>query len=183
MRFALPLSLILLSSVAITACDRFDMTPLFISSEDKLSLSHSVYGATDAMATQAKHTVTLNTVLVIGSVSEIGRPGLDTALGQQIKNTMSNRLVQLGYQVLDAAPEDGDYSQVTGDYTIISNDVLINLRITDMKKGRILAAADTRMKINNEVRDLIKIDELNDPEYRKPFGNFFTQGWAEDAPE
>ena len=170
------LSVLACAAVLTAGCERFDMGPFF---DDKnyITVSQATYGAADALATQAKNTISQSTVLVSSPVSMIGNPEA-TTLGKQIQNNVAARFVQLGYTVVETPPS-GSYSTISGDYTTVRNDVLINLRITDMKRGQILAAHDYRMPLTNEVRDFIKADQPEDEEGGlKPLGNIFGESFA-----
>lgn len=175
---------LLASAFLAGGCERFDMAPIF-ASDPKITVTQSTYGAVDALVTQAKNNLNPAKPLMAGQITPIGQAPVQDAkpaqLGQHIRNNVTSRFVQLGYVVSDTIPAgSGGFARISGDYTVIGSNVLVNLRVTDGASGQILGAHDFRLPVTREVREFIKADTTPEADQGvKPLGDIFTEGYVQ----
>lgn len=153
----------------------------FYATQQGPTLSESSYAATDRLMQQSRGVITQQTVLSIGTLSDLNQPGETSALGRMIAEQIAARYVQLGYNVtvnpdpgadqitsgpavpvtsLDSGPMSGPPpagpARITGQYVMAKNDILINLRIVEQGTGRVLAAYDYSLPLTSDIKELSK---------------------------
>ncbi len=143
-----------------------------------INLTEYNYGAADVLASESKSHVTLNTPIMIGALQPVNlAPGEKIPpFGKVSADQIGGRLTQLGYDVrdqslgvaesmsmserahLDRARDSGAEAVITGSYTISTYDILVNLRLTRVTDGRVLAATDYRLPLGSDTYKLIGRD-------------------------
>jgi len=167
-RFLLALALIV--SVALTACDT-TTNPAGVSPSTKTLVSYN-YAAVDALMTRAGKAVGKETPMLVGTIGNVNNVETSSTLGRAITEQLSARLAQKGYKVaelklrqgisiqrggLDAA-SSGEYllsrdvSEIAGQhkaaiamagtYSEGASNVLVNLRLVDIRSGNVVTAYD-----------------------------------------
>ena len=144
------------------------------------SLAESSYTATDRLMQQSRGVITPQTMLSIGTLSDLNQPGETSALGRMIAEQIAARYVQLGYNVTVNADPGADQimsgpavpvssldgtsmgtssagpARITGQYVLAKNDILINLRVVEQGSGRVLAAYDYNLPLTSDIKELSK---------------------------
>lgn len=143
-----------------------------------VNLTEYNYSAADAIVGQAKGSVSLNTPLAVGVLQPVNLKPSEKIppFGKVSADQIGARLVQLGYNVkdaglgveravhmserdhLDMARDNGADAAITGNYTISTYDVLVNLRLTRVADGRVLAATDYRLPLGSDTYQLVGRD-------------------------
>lgn len=136
------------------------------------------YGAADALIGQAKGLVSLNDPISIGTLHPVNLKPTERIppFGKVVADQIGTRLVQLGYNVNDLGIGVADANEmterdwisqgmasnsaaiITGNYTISEYDVMVNLRMLNVKTGRILAATDYRVPLGSDTYKMINRD-------------------------
>ncbi len=169
--FFLPVLVFCLIPLILAGCDTARFT-----GQPRQELSETTYAATDRLAQQAKGTVTVNTPLQVGALTDIENPGEETAFGQMLARQVGARFVQLGYSVTEGgaaplpamAPAAGAYpadqsmgygmtgpAQISGQYALAKKEALINLRLID-SSGRVVAAYDYSVPMTTDIKQLAR---------------------------
>lgn len=168
-------SILSLSACAKVSHDLAHFQDLF---NPPVNLTEYNYSAADALVGQAKTTVSLNTPLAVGALQPVNlKPNEKIPpFGKVTADQIGARLVQLGYNVsdsglgisraiqmderahLDLARNNGAEAVITGNYTISEYDLLVNLRLTRVHDGRILAATDYRLPLGSDTYKLVGRD-------------------------
>lgn len=135
-------------------------------------LSAYNYQAVDTITTRARPALTRETPMLVGTIGNINNVETSSALGRTISEQLSARLAQKGYKVaelkfrqgisiqhggLDPA-KSGEYllsrdvaeiagehkavAALTGTYSVGAQNVLVNLRLIDIRSGEIMTAYD-----------------------------------------
>jgi len=153
--------------------------------EQQKSMAEASYAAADMLIQQSKILVTSETALQIGVLSDMDNPAEATAFGRVVTGQIGARFVQLGYNVSSGLPGggmagamDGDAAYgatydaasmdsgmgapvagpvlIAGQYALAKKTVMINLRLTEIQTGRVLAAYDYSMPLNSDIKQLSK---------------------------
>lgn len=176
----------------LAACNPNEFQSQILNINKKVNLQMRSYEAADVLVRQANNTITLDTPLIVGTLSDINRFEHSTALGRVIPEQVGTRLSQLGYNVQEVKlrksinvnndpstagefltsrdPQDISSQQqagavISGTYAMANHNVLVNLRVIDTQTRRVLAAYDYTMPVNADIR------ALSSPEGGK--GTFF----------
>lgn len=168
------------SLVAITACAKIsnDLAHFQDMFNPPVNLTEYNYGAADTLVSQAKSTITLNTPISVGALQPVNLKTNEKVppFGKVTADQIGARLTQLGYNVrdtgmgvaqaiamserqhLDMARDQGSTAVITGNYTISTYDLLVNLRLTRVDDGRVLAATDYRLPLGSDTYQLVGRD-------------------------
>lgn len=147
----------------------------------KTNLTDSSYAAADMLIRQSRNTLSTETPVEAGILTEVNAPGTYTAFGKLITSQIGARFVQLGYNVstlsyqgmagaentvMQTAPQGQTYSAmpakppakiiISGAYALGRKDVFINLHLIEVDTGRILAAYDYSLPLSSDIKELSK---------------------------
>ncbi len=161
-------------------------------------MKESSYAATDALISQAGYDVSVETPIIVGTVSNIDNVETSSSLGRMIAEQVGARLVQTGYDVreiklgrsinvnsgLVSPDRAGEFfisrkesnltpaidagAVVYGTYAAGKDRIAVNLRMVQPGTGKVIAAHDYKLVHNSETRKL-----LSD----KNGYSFFSSGW------
>lgn len=179
------LALMTVSGLTLTACDPAQFQSEVLNIDQKVDVQQRSYEAADVLVRQASNALSLDTPIIVGTLSDINRFENSTPLGRLIPEQVGTRLAQLGYNVQEVKlrksinvnndlgtsgefltsrdPEDISSEQqagavVTGTYTIATKNVMINLRMVDTQTRRVLGAYDYTMPVNSDIRQMSKAE-------------------------
>jgi FlgO protein len=139
-----------------------------IFSNPEVNLREKNYAAADYMEQQMRVNVKRSNVIFAKPLEEHDNPGISSALGENIAEGVSLRLIELGYNVylhdvirnnqtnpypLPPAGQSPDY-MLKGTYDRKKDHVLIKLRLIDIKSGRITASFEYPLLLSPEVRTI-----------------------------
>lgn len=180
-RFLLVLALI--TTAALAACST-DNSIMGISSSTKPLVSYN-YAAVDAIMSRAGRKVTKDMPMLVGTVGDVNDVESSSTLGRTITEQMSARLAQKGYKIAELKlrqgisiqrggfdrSSSGEYllsrdvneiagehkaaAALTGTYSVGANNVLINLRLLDIRSGNIITAYDYTLPKNADVMSMV----------------------------
>lgn len=183
-----PLILALVALFGLGACQTTEFQSQFLNVNKHVDLKQRSYEAADVLVRQTQDTVSLDTPLIIGTLSDINRFEQSTALGRLIPEQVGTRMAQLGYTIQEVKlrnsinvnnqtgsagefltsrdPKDISSTQqagavVTGTYALANTNVMVNMRIVDTQTRKILAAYDYEMPLNSDLRALSSSDDTS----------------------
>lgn len=136
------------------------------------------YQAADILINNASPALKLSSPIIVAALEATNLlPGEKTsAFGKVTTDQVATRFVQLGYNVRDLSQNVGDAvheSQrmaidrasasgadilLTGSYMISQYDILVNLRLVDVKQGRVISATDYRLPLGSDTYQLLGRD-------------------------
>lgn len=153
-------------------------------SAPEVNLTAVNYGAADMLLQQAQSRLSQNTVLALGTLTDLKVPNNKAPFGKVIAAQVGARFVQLGYNVhvpddigtvsagdMPAAPAEpvmtapldsgkgvtvgNTQAMITGHYARNGEEMLVNLRVVDMGSGQIWGSYDYTMPVTNEIVEMI----------------------------
>ncbi len=150
------------AGVAATANDVFSVPDV--------NLREKNYAAADYLSQQMKNNVNRNAVIYASRLEEIDNPGISSPLGVNIPREVGLRLMELGYNVyvhnvpphgnrnLFPAPPAGTEPNyvLKGTYLRKQGRVEVNLRLHEVKSGKLIAHFDYPLLLSREVRQSVK---------------------------
>lgn len=158
-----------LAVVGLTACAMVPESPPIPRARTLMTYN---YNATDALMSRAGKTVTKATPMLVGTIGDVNNVESSSTLGRTITEQVSARLAQKGYKIAELklrqgisiqtgglSPEtSGEYllsrdirnistehkaaAAVTGTYSVGASNVLVNLRLIDIRTGNIITGYD-----------------------------------------
>ena len=162
----------------------------------KVNVKEYNFAAADDLVGQAKPTLTLSMPIAVGNAQPLNlKTGEKTPpFGRYTADQITARLIQLGYNVTDIGVDtragffmtERDWIEtgrssgadviVTGNYTISEYDILVHLRMINLRNSRLLAATDYRIPLGSDTYQLINRDPYfslparpkNNPEQSSP---------------
>jgi len=163
------------------------------------SLKGYSYKAVEELMRRAGKSVSKNNPVLVGTISDVNNVEQSTPFGRTITEQIGARMSQLGYKVAELKMRQGIsiqngatnpdssgeflYSRnvqdvsgshkaalaVTGTYSVGADNVLVNLRLIDIRTGDLITAYDYELDKTADIRALI-IKSNNKSDY-------FTSGW------
>lgn len=144
----------------------------------RVNMTEYNYAAADALVGQAGKTLSLNDPIAIGALHPVNlKPNEKIPpFGKTAADQIAARLTQLGYNIretgvgvqtalamderahLDTARANNAVAAITGNYTISTRDILMNIRITRLEDGRVLSATDYRVPLGSDTYEMIGRD-------------------------
>ncbi len=144
----------------------------------KVNVTEYNYSAADDLVGQARGNLPLSTPIGIGVLYPTNlKPHEKTPpFGQVSTEQIATRFVNLGYNIRDmgiSLQESANLSERTwlerantngavviliGNYTVSDYDVLINVRLVDVKGGRVIAATNYRVPLGSDTYQLLNRD-------------------------
>lgn len=159
------------------------------------------YQAVDLLVKRAGTRITKASPLIVATVVDVNNVETSSALGRTITEQLGSRLAQLGYRVsemklrqgvsiqegLENSKEAGEFvysrntdvisneqravAALTGTYTVAKDQVLVNIRLVDVRTSQLITAYDYVLPRSADVSALANT-RTNAPAY------FFGQSWA-----
>lgn len=144
----------------------------------KVNVTEYNYSAADDLVGQARGNLPLSTPIGIGVLYPTNlKPNEKTPpFGQVSAEQIATRFVNLGYNIrdmgiglqestnlsermwLERATVSGAVVILIGNYTVSDYDVLINVRLVDVKGGRVIAATNYRVPLGSDTYQLLNRD-------------------------
>jgi len=161
------LALVLVATTALTACGTNRDTQI-----TSRPLTTYNYAAVDTLMQRAGKGITKDTPMLVGTVGDVNNVESSSTLGRTITEQLSARLAQKGYKVAELklrqgisiqrggldSTSSGEYllsrdvneisgehkaaAALTGTYSIGANNILVNLRLLDIRSGNVITGYD-----------------------------------------
>ena len=194
------LSLACLTAVGLSlgACQSTALESSILNVNKKVNISQRSYEAADVLIRQSQGVITLNTPVIIGTLSDVSFFETSTPLGRLIPEQIGTRFAQLGYNVQEIKlrntinvnndPESaGEFltsrnpreisgeqqagAVITGTYAVSNKTVHINLKLVETATSRVISAYDYTMDVNKDIKDLVR-KSGSDPDFFDKKGEF-----------
>jgi TolB-like protein len=146
-------------------------------------LANATYRATDKLLMQAVQ-VNRNSPILVTTLNDIDSLETSNTFGRIVAEQISTKLVKEGFNVAELkmrtnlnikrgladGQESGEFvlsrdmdvirnehqaaNVITGTYAVAAEEVLVNLKMLNVKTGRIIAATDYRLPLDNDIKRL-----------------------------
>jgi len=165
------------ATLGLCACADFPGT----TNNSAVTFTQSGYSAADALIQQARGSLTPDTIIKAGVLTDINNPAAVSTLGRVLTAQVGARFVQMGYNVGSASfdetmalrqqsSQSSPYGSnrsanggptsgpvlIAGQYAMAHKSVLVGLRLIDIPTGRVLSAYDYDLPMTSDVRELAK---------------------------
>jgi len=149
--------------------------------QEQTNFTQQNYAVADYLVQQAQTFIGRNDLLLAEPLTDSQQPGMSSTFSKMIPEQIGIRLSQLGYRMdlsKVATSADTNYLKpsistgekpdfiVSGSYTRRRIEMDVNMRIIDIKAGRVIAAYDYIIPLTREVNELAtpkpKIERVTD---------------------
>ncbi|HEY8964661.1 MAG TPA: FlgO family outer membrane protein [Alphaproteobacteria bacterium] len=181
-RFLLVLAVAVSSFLTACSHDRDPVSGLSLSTKPLVSYN---YAAVDALMSRAGAAIKKDTPMLVGTIGNVNDVESSSTLGRTITEQASARLAQKGYKVAElklrqgisiqrgglSSASSGEYllsrdvseiagehkaaAALTGTYSVGANNVLVNLRLLDIRSGNVITAYDYVLPKNADVLSMV----------------------------